>query len=61
MQRLSTARGVVEIETTSGGMIMLDAEEVRKATPRILKRYHIPQDRTPGLPGSITAPTLRAG
>jgi len=61
VQRLSSARGVVEIETTSGGMIMLDSEEVRKATARILKRYHIPADRTAGLPGSVSAPTLRAG
>ncbi len=49
--RLSAARGVVELTTTSGGMIMLDAEEVRRASPRILARYHIPRDRTPGLPG----------
>ena len=54
--RLSTARGVVEIETTSGGIIMLDADEVRAATPRILARYHIPRDRTPGLPGSVPDP-----
>jgi hypothetical protein len=52
VQRLSEARGVVEITTTSGGMIMMDADEVRKATARILTRYHIPRDRTPGLPGS---------
>jgi S1-C subfamily serine protease len=50
--RLSAAHGVVEITTTSGGMIMLDADEVRAATPRILARYHIPRDRTPGLPGA---------
>jgi len=50
--QLSSTRGVVEIVTTSGGMIMLDAEEVRKATPRIMARYHIPRDRTPGLPGA---------
>jgi S1-C subfamily serine protease len=50
--QLSSARGVVEIVTTSGGMIMLDADEVRKATARILTRYHIPRDRTPGLPGA---------
>jgi len=56
---LSSAHGVVEITTTSGGMIMLDADEVRKATPRILTRYHIPRDRTPGLPGSSPTP-LRA-
>jgi S1-C subfamily serine protease len=43
---LSKARGIVEITTTSGGMIMLDAGEVRKATVRILERYHIPRDRT---------------
>ncbi len=58
VSRLSAARGVVEIETTSGGLIMLDAEDVRQATPRILARYHIPRDRTIGLPGSLTV--LRA-
>jgi S1-C subfamily serine protease len=62
VQQLSSARGVVEIETTSGGIIMLDAEEVRKATPRILTRYHIPRDRTPGLPGAqpVVPQALRA-
>jgi S1-C subfamily serine protease len=55
VQALSSARGVVEITTTSGGIIMLDADEVRKATPRILARYHIPRDRTPGLPGAQPA------
>jgi S1-C subfamily serine protease len=50
--RLSAAVGVVEIETTSGGIIMLDTDEVRKAQARILTRYHIPRDRTPGLPTS---------
>ena len=49
--RLSGAHGVVELTTTSGGMIMLDADEVRRANPRILARYHIPRDRTVGLPG----------
>jgi S1-C subfamily serine protease len=59
--QLSSARGVVEITTTSGGMIMMDADEVRKATPRILARYHIPRDRTPGLPGAQPTPApLRA-
>jgi len=59
--RLSAARGVVEIETTSGGLIILDTDEVRKATPRILTRYHIPRDRSPGLPGAqATPPPLRA-
>jgi hypothetical protein len=43
--RLAAAEGVVEITTTSGGVIMLDAAEVAKATPRILERYRIPRDR----------------
>ncbi len=62
VQQLSSAHGVVEITTTSGGIIMLDADEVRKATARILARYHIPRDRTPGLPGAqpAVAPPLRA-
>jgi len=55
VQTLSSAAGVVEITTTSGGMIVLDADEVRKATQRILARYHIPRDRTPGLPGAAPA------
>jgi S1-C subfamily serine protease len=58
--RLSGAHGVVEIETTSGGLIIFETEEVRRATPRILARYHIPRDRTPGLPGAVAAaPPLR--
>jgi len=55
VQSLSNARGIIEITTTSGGVIMLDADEVRKATPRILERYHIPRDRTAGLPGALPA------
>jgi S1-C subfamily serine protease len=58
--RLSAARGVVEIVTTSGGMIMLDTDEVRKATARIMARYHIPRDRTPGLPGAQATAVVAA-
>jgi hypothetical protein len=58
--RLSAARGVIEIATTSGGMIIHDADEVRAATPRILTRYHIPRDRTPGLPGATPEARRRA-
>lgn len=43
--RLAAAEGVVEITTTSGGVIVLDTAEVAKATPRILERYRIPRDR----------------
>ncbi|MFT3698264.1 MAG: trypsin-like peptidase domain-containing protein [Kofleriaceae bacterium] len=59
VRTLSAAHGIVEITTTSGGIIMLDTDEVRKAQPRILTRYHIPRDRTPGLPGS-QPPPMRA-
>ncbi len=50
--RLQAARGVVELQTSSGGVIMLDADEVRAATPRILERYRIPRDRSPDLPAA---------
>ena len=42
--------GIVEIQTSSGGVIMLDATEVRAATARILERYRTPRDRSLGLP-----------
>ncbi len=48
--RLSKAKGAVEIGTSSGGIVALDAAAVRRATPRILHRYRIPHDRTAGLP-----------
>jgi S1-C subfamily serine protease len=43
------ARGVVEIVLTSGAIIALDTEEVKAATPRILERYRVIRDRSPGL------------
>jgi S1-C subfamily serine protease len=48
-RRMSAAQGVVEITTSSGGVIMLDADEARLANPRILERYRIPRDRSPDL------------
>ncbi len=48
--RLLGATGIVEIGTSSGGVIMLDAAETRAATPRILERYRIPRDRSLDLP-----------
>jgi hypothetical protein len=48
--RLLAATGIVEIGTSSGGVIMLDASAVRDATPRILERYRIPRDRSLDLP-----------
>jgi S1-C subfamily serine protease len=50
--RLSNATGVVEIVTSAGGVIMLDAAAVAAATPRILGRYHIVRDRSNSLPGA---------
>lgn len=61
VSRLSSAVGVVEIETTSGGLIIFDAEDVRRANPRILARYHIPRDRTIDLPGAAAPPLRAAG
>jgi len=43
------ATGLLEIRTTSDGVIVLDTAEVRTATPRILERYRIARDRSPDL------------
>jgi len=48
--RLLAATGIVEIGTSSGGVIMLDAAAVNAANPRILERYRIPRDRSLDLP-----------
>jgi len=50
VNRVVHASGIIEITTSSGGMIMLDTEQVRASTPRILERYRIPRDRSVGLP-----------
>jgi hypothetical protein len=50
VHRLQTATGIVEITTSSGGVIVLDADDVKRAKPRILERYRIPRDRSVGLP-----------
>jgi S1-C subfamily serine protease len=47
--RISQAHGIVEINTSSGGVIMLDSDDVRRVNPRILERYRIPRDRSPDL------------
>jgi len=44
-ERLDAAQGVVEVTTTSGGVIMLDTVAVANATTRILDRYRVPRDR----------------
>ncbi len=50
--RISAAHGIVEIHTSSGGVLMLDTDEVRRANPRILERYRIARDRSPDLVGA---------
>ena len=51
VERLMAAEGHVELQTSTGGVIRLDVAQVAAATPRILSRYKIPHDRSPGLPG----------
>jgi S1-C subfamily serine protease len=46
---VEAASGDVQIRTTSDGLIVLDAGEVRAAHSRILGRYHISRDRSPDL------------
>ncbi len=46
---IEQTRGVAEIKTSSGGVILLDTDAVREANQRILDRYHITQDRSSDL------------
>lgn len=49
VELIEGAHGVVEIMLTSGAIIALDTDEVKAATPRILDRYRVIKDRSPGL------------
>jgi S1-C subfamily serine protease len=49
---VESSRDLVEIETSSNGLIVFDPTEVREATPRIMERYHITRDRSGDLPGA---------
>jgi S1-C subfamily serine protease len=49
--RLTSADGLVELHTSSSGVIVMDAAAARAATPRILERYRIPRDRSADLAG----------
>jgi S1-C subfamily serine protease len=46
---VESSKGVVEIVLTSGAVLAFDTEEVKAATPRILDRYRVIRDRSPGL------------
>lgn len=47
--RLDASEGLVELKTSSGGIIVLDVEAARRADRRILERYRIGSDRSPDL------------
>lgn len=46
VSRVEGSNGVVELRTTTNGVILLDPSDVRAANPRILERYHIGHDRS---------------
>jgi S1-C subfamily serine protease len=50
VRTIGASKNLVEIETSSQGLIVFDPEEVRAATSRILERYHITRDRSGDLP-----------
>lgn len=43
---LSAAEGVIELRTSTGGLIMFDSAEVRRRGPKILERYQVASDRS---------------
>lgn len=43
---VESSDGLVEIQTTTKGLIVFDPAEVAQAAPRILDRYHITRDRS---------------
>jgi hypothetical protein len=49
VSQLDQAEGVVELETSTGSLIMFDAAMAHTRTPHILERYHIPSDRSSDL------------
>jgi S1-C subfamily serine protease len=55
VNRLDEARGIVEIETSGPGFIMLDADRARAANPHILARYHVGADRAVALAPTSTS------
>lgn len=49
VRTVSATSGLLELKTSSDGVIVLDTAEVAAANPRILERYHITRDRSPDL------------
>jgi S1-C subfamily serine protease len=58
VRQVEASRGLIEIRTSSDGVIVLECEAARAATQRILGRYRIGRDRSPDLDG--IAPALAA-
>lgn len=50
VRRMDAATGEVVLQLSSGAKVLLDADAARAAMPRILRRYHVPGDRSPDLP-----------
>jgi S1-C subfamily serine protease len=46
---VESSKGIIEIVLSSGAVLAFDTEEVKAATPRILDRYRVIRDRSPGL------------
>ena len=46
---LDKAKGTVELMSSSDQLVVMDADQARSANARILKRYHVPRDRSPDL------------
>jgi S1-C subfamily serine protease len=61
--RLDAAHGLVELRTSSDGVIVIDADAGRAAGPRVLHRYHIARDRSVDLVAATrpAAPARRSG
>ena len=49
LELVEGSEGNIEMTTSRYGVIVLNAEEVKKAQQRILDRYHIPADRSVSL------------
>ncbi len=60
VRAMEAAGDVVELRTTTDGVIVLDTAAVREANERILKRYHITRDRSPDLDDAGSAPRVAA-
>lgn len=59
VNEVESTRGLIEIKTSSDGVIVIDGDAARAATQRILTRYRIARDRSPDL--DAIRPALAVG